>query len=242
VDTNLQTNQAAGTVGREAESPNGPAGEIDACWNKIGVYGDGSCAELRQFVHCRNCPVHSRAGVQLLNRPLPPGYRREWTEHFAREKRVGGPSKTSALLFRISREWLALPTHAFEEVAERRLIHSLPHRRQGMVLGLANIRGELVICVSLGRLLGIENVAPRQTLRTIYDRLLVGNWDGQRLAFPVDEVLGICRFEPKQLKPAPATVSRSSQTYSRGILQWQERAVGYLDAEILFSTLNRSLT
>ena len=36
-----------------------------------------------------------------------------------------------------------------------RLIHSLPHRRQGIVLGLVNVRGELLICVSLARLLGI---------------------------------------------------------------------------------------
>ena len=206
------------------------------------MYGNGSCAELREFVHCRNCPVYSRAGVRLLNRVPPPAYRREWTEHYATEKKASERGKISALLFRISNEWLALPTRAFEEVAERRPIHSLPHRRQGLVLGLANVRGELVVCVALGLMLGIETLGPRRTPSTIYDRLLVANWDGQRLAFPVDEVQGICRFEPHQLKPAPATVSLSSQTCSRGIWQWQERAVGYLDAEVLFSTLNRSLT
>lgn len=206
------------------------------------MYGNGSCAELREFVHCRNCPVYSRAGVQLLNRAMPPEYRREWTEHYSVERKVGASGKTSALLFRISNEWLALPTRAFEEVAERRSIHSLPHRRQGMVLGLANIRGELVVCVSLGRMLGIEKSATLRAPRTTYDRLLVANWDGQRVAFPVDEVHGIWRFEPHQLKPTPATVSLSNQTCSRGILHWQGRAVGYLDGEVLFSTLNRSLT
>ena len=208
------------------------------CWNKIG---NSTCVELPQHVHCRNCPVYSKGGRQLLDRIPPSGYQREWTEHFARKKPATAPAKASALLFRISNEWLALPTQAFQEVAERRAIHSLPHRRQGIVLGLINVRGELVICVSLGRLLGIENVAPRETLRTIYDRLLVAHWDGQRLAFPVDEVHGIYRFELKEVKPPPATVSQSNQTFSRGILRWKERAVGYLDAELLFSTLNRSL-
>ena len=242
MDLSSSSNKAAATLRAEAKLPDGPAAESDACWSRIGVYGNGSCTELREFVHCRNCPVYSRAGVQLLNRTLPPEYRREWTAHYAAEKRLGAPGKASALLFRIGNEWLALPTRAFEEVAERRPIHSLPHRRQGMVLGLANIRGELVVCVSLGRLLGIEKSGTRRTPRTIYDRLLVANWDGQRLAFPVEEVHGICRFEPHQLKSTPATVSLSNQTCSRGILQWQERAVGYLDAEVLFSTLNRSLT
>src|SRR5206468_4157321 len=142
------------------------------------------------FVHCRNCPVYSHAGARLLSRALPPGYQREWTAHFARKKALATPGKISTLLFRLSNEWLALPTQAFQEVAERRLIHSLPHRRQGIVLGLANVRGELVICVSLGRALGVEKILPRQPLRTIYDRLLVANWDGQRLAFPVEEVHG----------------------------------------------------
>jgi chemotaxis-related protein WspD len=242
VEPRFTIDAAAAATCAETKPPAGPAAESDACWSRIGVYGNGSCAELREFVHCRNCPVYSRAGVQLLNRALPPEYRREWTEYYAAEKKAGAPGKISALLFRIDNEWLALPTRTFEEVAERRHIHSLPHRRQGMVLGLANVRGELVVCVALGRMLGIEKSARRRTPRAIYDRLLVAKWDGQRLAFPVDEVHGIGRFEPHQLKPAPATVALSSQTCSRGILQWQGRTVGYLDAEVLFSTLNRSLT
>ena len=233
-------------VGAELQTQEPPgeslAGEIHACWNKIGVYGNGSCGELAQFVHCRNCPVFSHAGALLLNRALPPGYRRAWTEHFAYEKTRGSSAKSSVLLFRLSNEWLALPTQAFQEVAERRLIHSLPHRRQAIVLGLVNVRGELVICVSLGRVLGVEKGTQRQMRRTVYSRLLVADWNGQRLAFPVDEVHGIHRFEAHQLKQPPETVSKSRETYSRGILQLQQRTIGFLDAELLFSALNRSLT
>ena len=54
-----------------------PTAEIYDCWNQIGVEGDGSCADLEKFIHCRNCPVYANAGLQLLNRPLPPEYRRE---------------------------------------------------------------------------------------------------------------------------------------------------------------------
>jgi chemotaxis-related protein WspD len=222
--------------------PNDDSGEIRACWNEIGVYGNGHCEELSKFVHCRNCPIYSKAGSRLLDRALPEGYRHAWTAHYAQKKALGKQARMSVLVFRISNEWLALPTQAFQEVAELRLIHSLPHRRQAIVLGLANVRGELVICVSLGRALGVENVAPRPNLRTMYDRLLVARWDGQRLAFPVDEVYGIHRFDLGQVKPAPAVVSKSTQTYSRGVLQWQQHTVGFLDAELLFSFLNRSLS
>ena len=94
-------------------------------------------------------------------------------EHFAQPKQLAAPAKASALLFRINAEWLALPTQAFQEVAEHRLVHSLPHRRQGIVLGLVNIRGELLICVSLGHLLGLERTPPGQARRA---GLMIGSW------------------------------------------------------------------
>src|SRR5437763_8151703 len=118
-----------------------PASEVDVqnCWSRIGVQGDSSCPELSKFIHCRNCPIYSNAGVQLLNRPLPAEYRRERTEHFSRKKHAAAPARISAVLFRIESEWLGLPTQAFQEVAECRRIHSLPHRGTGLVLGLVNV-------------------------------------------------------------------------------------------------------
>src|SRR3954468_13811615 len=143
-------------------SATGPEVQLRNCWSQIGVHGDSTCPELKNFIHCRNCQVYSNAGAQLLDRPLPPNYRRDWTDHFARKKRTAAPAKISAVLFRIESEWLALPTQAFQEVAERRMIHSLPHRRAGLVLGLVNVRGELLICVSFSRLLGIKKVGAEE--------------------------------------------------------------------------------
>jgi chemotaxis-related protein WspD len=236
-----QTNDSA-AADAPSPPPNGQAVESYACWNEIGVHGDGTCRELQKFIRCRNCPVYSSAGVRLLDRPLPPEYRREWTEHFTREKPLAAPRRNSAVLFRISAEWLALPTAAFQEVAERRLAHSLPHRQRGIVLGLVNIRGELLICVSLGHLLGLEKILPHETLRRTQERLLVADWEGNRFVFPVDEIHGIYRFETQELKEPPATLVKSNRSYVQGILHWQERAVGLLDANLLFSSLNRSLT
>jgi len=206
------------------------------------VHGNGTCPELQQVVHCRNCPVYSKAGVQLLDRPLLPEYRRAWTEHFAQEKKLASPARHSALLFRINAEWLALPTPAFQEVAERRPVHSLPHRRQGVVLGLVNVRGELLICASLGHLLGLDRRPLRETPCPAYDRLLVAKWGRHRFVFPADEVRGILRFQTPELQAPPATLAKSRRSYTQGILLWQDRAVGVLDAELLFSSLNRSLT
>jgi len=232
------------TLVNNTEPPNQPPAtpEITACWNEIGVRGNGTCPKLAEVIRCRNCPVLSAAALQLLARPLPPEYRRAWTEHFARKQTPPAPAQTSALLFRIHAEWLALPTHAFQEVAERRAVHSLPNRRRGIVLGLVSVRGELLICVSLGHLLGLGCPPPRHTRHTTYDRLLVANWGGRRFVFPADEVRGIHRFQSQELTEPPAPLANSELTYIRSILRWQGRSVGLLDADRVFSSLNRSLT
>lgn len=222
------------------DAGHGAAIELYDCWNRIGVEGDGSCGELAQHVHCRNCPVYSRAGARLLDRALPPEYRREWTRHFAYEKSLTPVERVSVVVFRLGSEWLALPTSAFQEVAESRAIHSIPHRRQGIILGLANIRGELLVCVSLSRVLGIDSQLDAPTHRA-HDRLMVVNWESQRLVFPADEIHGIHRFPPREATEPPATITKSALTYTQAVFPWREHVVGMLDPSLLFSTLNRSL-
>jgi chemotaxis-related protein WspD len=217
---------------------------VHDCWNTIGVAGNGSCRELTRHIHCRNCPVHAAAAVQLLDRPLSAEYRREWTEHFAREKTLTTPARVSVVTFRIGLEWLALRTDIFQEVAERRSMHSLPHRRRGIVIGLVNVRGELLICAALDRLLGLESAvpSPRHRVRTVFDRLLVSDWKGNRFAFPVDEVQGVHRLNQDEIHEAPATVSRAATRCSAGVFEWEDRTVGLLDAAALFEQLNQNLS
>jgi chemotaxis-related protein WspD len=216
---------------------------IDTCWNRIGVKGDATCQELLKYVHCHNCPVYSRGALALLDRARVHDLA-EATRLFAADKQEQQRGSQSAFLFRVGSEWLGVATAVLDEVADLRAIHSLPHRRSGVVLGLANVRGELLVCVSLSQLLGIEEqpqeLQPRER-RLALRRLLVVRERGLRLAFPVDEVHGTLRFGEAELKPAPSTVSRATATYSRAVLPWEGRAVGLLDEELLFHSLNRNL-
>ncbi len=217
-----------------------PAPATD-CWNQTGIYGDGTCAELAQNVHCRNCGIHSAAGLRLLNRPISEDYVRYWTERVAQPARLRNLPATSAVPFRACSEWLALPTGCLQEVTHRRPIHSVPHA-QPILLGLANVRGELLLCISLGHLLGLSNIPPRNLLRAGYRRLLVVAWNGCRAAFPVDEVQGPHRFYPENIKPAPGALARSNPACVESVLQWQQRTLVLLDPDLLLSALNRSLT
>ena len=217
--------------------------QLNDCWNHIGVWGDGSCRELAQAGHCRNCPTYSAAAAELLDREIDADYLSNWAQHFRTKKQSAARDTESAVIFRIGAEWLALPTQVFKEVCALRPIHSLPHRRNDNVVGIANVRGELLICVSLHALLGIEKATAVKTSqrRLMHERLLVASRNGERLVFPVDEVHGIHRFHQAQLGEVPATVGRSTSTYTRAMLPWQERTVGLLDDQLLFYSLNKSL-
>jgi len=214
--------------------------QAGGCWRLIGVFGDRRCPELARHVHCRNCLVYAKAAMEVLDQPLPRGYRQQWTEHYAQERKPRHFSSSSAVPFRVGSEWLALPTHCFQEVTERRPIHSIP-RSHGMLLGLANIRGELLLCVSLGHLLGLVDTPPRNLVRVNYNRLLVVSWMDQRFGFPVNEIQGPYRFYVEDLNPPPAGLAKANAGFAASVLQWRDSRLVLLDPDRLFSALNRNL-
>ena len=219
------------------------AAALDDCWNRIGVRGDGSCPELTQYVHCRNCPVYASGAAALLDAEAPAGYVAARTAYFAEPALVAAEETRVVTIFRVAAEWLALPAPVVIEVANLLPVHSLPHRSSGVVLGLASVRGELLVCVSLGQVVGVAPLAAsgREARGQGYRRLLVIRRDGVRVVCPVDEVHGVHRFHPRELAAVPTTVARATVTYSTALLPWQGHSVGLLDDQLLFYTLKRSL-
>jgi len=210
------------------------------CWRVIGVQGDRSCPELKGVVHCRNCPVFSAAGRSLLERASPEGYQEEWAEILGQEKEADAAGDLSLIVFRLGEEWLALQTRLLREVTSSRVVRRLPHRRGNVLLGLVNIQGELVICVSLANLLGLDRDQASDDPDSP-GRLVVMENRAERWAFLVDEISGIHRFDSRELKPVPATVARAAARYTRGLLDREGRKIGCLDEELVLEGLARSV-
>jgi len=210
--------------------------ELFDCWNKIGVRGDKSCPLLERHSHCRNCPTYSAAAGTLLDRELAGKPAAATTSHYAETEPAGDADTQSAVIFRVGAEWFAVSTLLLDEIVSVRAIHSLPHRRNPALLGLANVRGELVTCVSIARLLFGESAPLPQ------GRLIVMRHAGGRLAFPVDEVQHTHRYCPDALLQVPPTVAKSASAFTRGLLSWCDRIVACLDERLVLDALNRSLT
>lgn len=221
--------------------------EIDDCWNRIGVWGKQKprCPELEKVIHCANCKVYSSSGRLLLDRDADPEYIDRWTGQLREVKRTKDQNLVSAVVFRIAHEWLALPARLFQEVVHMRVVHRVPHAKSGVLKGIVNIRGELQLCVSLGRLLGVEKgnkPGGDDASHGIYERLVVIAEQDNRYVFPVSEVRGIHRYGASDLHNVPATVEHGAANYMKGMLVLDDRHVGCLDEMLLFSALKRALS
>jgi chemotaxis-related protein WspD len=221
--------------------------KIKDCWNRIGVWrtGDDKCPELERIVHCRNCEVYSKVGRKLLRTEPPDNYRSEWTKILAAEKEAKPFNVRSAFIFRAGSEWLALPANMIQEVVNMGLIHSIPNLNSKPLRGLVNIHGRLQICVSIGRVLGIEKlIRDEEKLEPGYtssERLVLVQQFSRLVAFPVSEVKGIIHYTPDMVKDLPVTVSGSKAAYTMGILHLDGKDIGLLKDKPLFKTLTKDL-
>ncbi|WET11944.1 MULTISPECIES: chemotaxis protein CheW [unclassified Pseudomonas] len=212
---------------------------IDDCWNRIGIHGDKSCPLLADHIHCRNCSVYSAAATRLLDRyALQHDDRRPVAAAEAGEDIL----TRSLLIFRLGEEWLGIATRCLVEVAPLQPIHSLPHQRSRALLGVANVRGALVACLSLVELLGLDTTGHGPPGGRIMPRMLIIAAQDGPVVVPVDEVEGIHAIDERTLTAASASGTQASGRFTQGVLQWKGRSLRWLDEAQLLSAVTRSLT
>ena len=175
----------------------------------------------------------------------PENYRNTWTRIIAAEKETKPVNLKTAFVFRAGNEWLALPAHMIQEVVNMGPIHSIPTMSSNTLRGLVNIHGRLQLCVSIGRVLGIEK---RKISGDEHDpdnhppeRLVVVRQGNHLAAFPVSEVKGLIRYTPDMVKDLPVTLAGSKAVYTTGILHLDGKDIGLLKDKPLFNTLTRDL-
>jgi len=157
------------------------------------------------------------------------------------------------MVFRSGGEWLALRTALFEEIVRVRPVHTVPSLKNPAFLGLVNISGELLPCLSLPEVLGATGIggtaanagaqAPEKTQgRAATARMAVVAGPGGRFVFPVDEMAGAHRLKDAERRAAPATVSRAPVHLTSGVFSHKGELVGILDEAPFFEALLRSIT
>jgi chemotaxis-related protein WspD len=111
------------------------------------------------------------------------------------------------------------------------------------LLGVANVRGALLACLSLAELLGLDvGAVPAAAAGVrVAPRMLVLGAPGGNLLVAVDEVDGIHGFDLELLAEAERGNSLDAAKCSRGVLQWRGRSLRLLDEAQLLQSMIRSL-
>lgn len=187
--------------------------------------------------------LQKSAASRLLDCEMPEDYRAEWTAIVSARQHKVDAGKKSVLVFRIGAEWLSISTSVLQEIAELPQVHRLPHRRGGLLNGLVCVRGELLLSIALDVLLQITKLPDdRQAeAQNSHARLLICDKKGSRFAFPVNDILGVRTYIPRDLKEIPATLAKAVSRHAMGVLKMENRVVGYLDDERLFQYLDKNI-
>ncbi len=208
---------------------------IPFCWSDTGIWGRRTCPELNTHVHCRNCAAFARGAASFFERPPPRGYAEDRARELAQADPDLAGDASMIVSFRIGTDWYALPVQSLSVATDIRPWHRLPHRDGTGFLGIVNVNGDLLPCVSLHTWLASDTQPPDPHRRVagLHPALLVFGDDGRCVAFPVDETSGIQQVTMAQLALPPATVSRSSDSLIARMASLSFGPVGLLDTDRL---------
>jgi len=210
------------------------------CWKEIGVWGLSTCEKLDKYIHCRHCPEYSKAGRQLLNRPIEKKSISEWTKQFSKEKTETQDITLSVVIFRIENEWLAIRTEYFQEIQEWRQSHSIPFRTNRVFKGIVNINGELLLCISASELIGVGNKGVN-IVDLAKKRLIILKNENLRYVIEADEFIGVISISQEELQKTPSTISKSPKSLSVRLFSFKNLQIGLLDQDKLFNTIEEEL-
>lgn len=174
---------------------------------------------------------------KLLDRVPEPAYLEEWTKLLAQSpKKIEETKESSFVVFRLSKEWFALPPVAFSEIVTQSKINAIPIHNDPSILGIVNLRGQLRFCFSMHVLLGIEKTTNKdqQEEQSYYSRLLAVSNGGDIWTFPVDEVEGVLQFDFSNISNVPVNLLHSKENYLKGVVNWNEKKIYIIDENILF--------
>jgi chemotaxis-related protein WspD len=208
----------------------------DKCWMEIGVFGSGECQLLDQYGHCRHCREYSLKSRAIFDREIPAEFTEEWTNYFNQSRKSQSDETLSLVVFEVADEWFALKTDLFKEAVEYKKIHRIPFRTNKYFLGISNIHGELVMCVSLSGLLDLD-----ERKNGKYKSIIVIGLDAKTLALPVSDYLGVVNVEVTKFENAPINIKKTDASLTKKIFKIDEKQVGIIDETKFLAYLEKKL-
>lgn len=136
--------------------------------------------------------------------------------------------KISILSFQLYEELYGVELGYLTETRQTVSVRHVPCAPSHLV-GIINLRGELLPVVDLCPILGL----PQQPPRKIIPALLVLSLKGNKLALVADQARDILTFPKKEIKPIPLSLEPERAVFIRGELLVENRPISLLDVDKL---------
>ena len=193
------------------------------CWSKNGLWGDCSCTQLKDVLHCRNCKNFGNKTItDLSEKQLIDFPRIDIVENLQNEE------LHSYFLFKCANSFFALSPQFVGEVTPPTEVHRIPHRTGNSVEGVSNINGELVLVID------IYNTFNLPKTRGVAGLMVLCKVGNEKMAFKTDSVLGMRKIEVSKIKD----VKEDSSPFICNVFSTQEASdVNVLDVELLTTAI-----
>jgi len=137
----------------------------------------------------------------------------------------------SLLLFRLGDEWYAFPIDGVREIYNEYRVTRIP-RVPGHILGVINVRGEIVSVTDLGTLIRVPGRAPF-SLGDVLPSAIMVECDEHVTAAVVDEIGDIVGIPAVRIESAVSTLDKAQAEFVSGTVYLDDRLVAILNLEKL---------
>ena len=94
------------------------------------------------------------------------------------------------------------------------------------VLGILNLRGEIVTIIDLGKKLGLKSTELNHKTRNI-----IVNSNGEHIGLMVEQISDVIQAEWEKVEAPPANIGGVQGKYFTGVFKTEDRLIGILDVE-----------
>jgi purine-binding chemotaxis protein CheW len=94
------------------------------------------------------------------------------------------------------------------------------------VLGILNLRGEIVTIIDLGKKLGLKSTELIEKNRNI-----IVNSNGEHIGLMVEQISDVFQAEWEKIEAPPANIGGVQGKYFTGVFKTEDRLIGILDVE-----------
>lgn len=186
----------------------------------------------------------SDAILRLLDQPITPEELRAGTELAASPAISRGRQDVRLLLLRIGDEIAAIPAMQLRRATLAVRPTPIPHRSGGVLRGMCNIRGELVLCADLHRLLGMPpraSAGPPAEGSADSRRIVVIGKADDSWAFEVDALMGVENVDRAEFRSPPVTVAFALADFTSAVADIGGRTVTILDGDRILAGFKAAL-